>query len=274
MCSDLGCRVLLTRYDLASPLLAAQSPVLWNTAVLLPPTPRVYSVCPYVRVLPVCLLTELRSCCIASGGSPATQNVTRRESTSKPFYTRIHPYARQHRQYGNIPEEKVLDTGCGQHVLHKRGPSRDTVTKKSSNFQWFGIRRLKKNNKPFQQKCINCRGFIFKNKHVTLSLQITDIRGNCQSSLLEYDRDLNQWRVPTSIESELEQSLMRHACWSSQQLWRNIEAKCVGAYTVQYIVCLCGDGGYSTSRIHQSDALSYSQVLCIAVFPHTTLNGV
>lgn len=144
VCSDLGCRVLLTQYDLAYPLLVAQSPVLWNTGALLPPSLRVYSMCPYVRVLPVRLLTELRGCCIASSGSPAMQNIPQCESTSKPFHTRIHPYVGQHRQYGNIPEEKVLDTGCGQHVLHKRGPSRDTVTKKSSNFQRFGT-RLQKN---------------------------------------------------------------------------------------------------------------------------------
>lgn len=101
--------------------------------------------CPYVRVLPVRLLTELRGCCIASSGSPAMQNIPQCESTSKPFHTRIHPYARQHRQYGNIPEEKVLDTGCGQHVLHKRGPSRDTVTKKSSKFPEIWDSTPKKN---------------------------------------------------------------------------------------------------------------------------------
>lgn len=38
VCSDLGCRLLLIPFDMAYPLLAAHSPVLWNIVFLLPPT--------------------------------------------------------------------------------------------------------------------------------------------------------------------------------------------------------------------------------------------
>lgn len=165
--SDLVCRGLLTWYDLAYPLLAAHSPVLCNTVPLLPPTLtlHVYTVC--VRTCVSCLcVTSLSS---IAGSGPATQDVPRRESLSKPFHTRAHPPT-------PTPHPMHGDIGCME----------------------TSIWRDEENNK----KCITFREFTFKNKHVTFSFQIRDIKGSCQSSLWENDGDLNQWRLPTLIESD------------------------------------------------------------------------
>lgn len=164
VCSDLGCRLLLIPSDMAYPLLAAHSPVLWNFVFLLPPalTLQVYTVC--VHMCMSCLCASSLSC--EAAALPAAILLP----------CRTYPSVNPHQIRSTCASSHMHgDVGCIETSMKKRSLTQD-VAITCFKRQWTSCNTVTKsvNSLMLQPKYLTFREFIFKNKHFTISFQITN----------------------------------------------------------------------------------------------------
>lgn len=132
VCSDLGCRLLLIPSDMAYPLLAANSPVLWNIVFLLPPTLTLHVYTVYDRMCMYCLCAS----------SPSYEAAALPAAILLPC--RTYPIVNPHQSRATYASSHMHgDIGCIETSMKKR-PSTQDVIITCFTWQWTSCNTVTK----------------------------------------------------------------------------------------------------------------------------------